>query len=894
MATELPALELAAELARARAKIDELETANRLLREHRALPASLRLPSVILESITEAFVAVDRDFRYIWVNTEAERLLGIPRDRLLGNSIWQIFPDIAGTVFEEKSRQALRERTTVEFESYHPPWDRWFYSKIYPTSECGLAIYWREITEQKRAQAEVRRQAQFLEQIHDAIIAADLDAVITYWNHGAERIFGYAAQEIVGQRVSVLYFEQDRAQVGPAVLEPLLRDGIHQVELRNRRKSGEECYIRLSLSLLRDDSGRPCGMLGVSIDVTAQKRAEQALRESEERYRCLTDAMPQVVFVTDTQGKTELVNRYWEQYSGVPADQCAELNWLAWVHPDDVPGHAADWMECVRTGKRFERLYRLRNAAGEYRWHLARALPLRGADGNIRQWIGTSTDVHDRRKAAEALERSEERFHLAFRAVQGVLYDWDVRSGIVHRAGDMEDLFGVSAEEADPNIEWYRERIHPDDLALSSGNLASVAPDRQRFEAEYRVRHAAGHWVDVYDRSIIVRDETGAPVRLVGNGQNVTLRKQLERDLAASRERLQFQADVLAAINDAVIVFGPGDLIEWCNAGVERIYGIRSPDVIGKPRSAVYAAEWLDPADEPRASASMTDRGFWSGEKIHLRLDGTQVVVGCTWTRLSPALGGGWVAVIRDISEQKRAELELHRRAAQLALANQDLLHFAYAASHDLGAPLRAITSFSELLRRDHQTQLDSEGLRLSRWIAEAGARMTAMLDDLTQFARLAGENRAGEEFLLDDALTAALENLRVEIEDTGAVISRDSLPAISGHAMQLTQLFQNLIGNSLKYRKKDTQPEIHVSVQRTAGEWVISVRDHGIGFDPKFAERIFGVFQRLHSTEFAGTGMGLAICRKIVERHGGRIWATAVPGEGAVFFFSIPAGEQP
>ena len=309
---------------------------------------------------------------------------------------------MVGTTFEQKCRQALAEGNPAEFDNYNASWDRWYYNKVYPTKEGGLAIYWRDVTDQKRAQADLRRQASLLNQVHDSIISTDLKGNITHWNHGAEKMFGYKAEEMLGQHVSLLYFEEDRAQVDSAVLEPLLRDGHSEVELRNRRKSGEECYIRLSLSLLRDEANQPYGMLGVSIDITAQRHAERALRESEARYRCLTDAMPQVVYVTNADGKTEMVNHYWEEYSGLSADECFELNWLGCVHSDDVPVHLEEWMECLRTGKRFERIYRLRNAAGEYRWHLSRAVPLRGPtetsrSGSAPQRIFTSGKAPRRR-----------------------------------------------------------------------------------------------------------------------------------------------------------------------------------------------------------------------------------------------------------------------------------------------------------------------------------------------------------------------------------------------------------------------------------------------------------------------------------------------------------------
>jgi PAS domain S-box-containing protein len=887
---ELPAEKsapmLAQQLAQAEAKIAELESEIAHLRSEQGppKPASIQPPILVLDSITDAFVAFDKEFRYTWVNAEAARFIGKSREELLGRSVWELFPAVAGTVVEEKLREVLERQQPVEFENNYAPWNRWFYNRAYPTKEGGLAIYWREITEQKRLQEQLRRQALVLEQVHDSIIATDLDGRITQWNRGAEEMFGYEAGEVVGRHAALLYFEEDRAQVGPSIIERLRRDGQREIEMRGRRKSGEECYIRLSLSLLRDEAGQPYGMLGVSTDITAAKQAEKARRENEERYRSLVNAMPHVAYLTDAGGKATMLNEYWEQYTGVPAGQALDFDWLSYVHADDAPGHAASIKSCVEAGECFEREYRLRNAAGEYRWNLARAVPVREADGVITQWVGTSTDIHAQKSAHEALRRSEERFRLASQAVDGIVYDWDPRTGIVQRSGNIEKLLGVTPDEAAATDQWWQERVHPEDAAKSTLNLLSALPPEQNnFETEFRIRHAAGHWIYACERGYIVRDESGVPVRVVGSTQDISERKRLEREL-------EFQANILRATHDAVIALDEKLCIRYCNAAAERAYGVPLSEVIGKPLPAMHGYAWLAPEDEGRCLKDLIERGSWQGEYLHILRDGSQIVVNCTVNVLSPDAGGGMVSVIRDVSARKRVELQVQKHAAQLARANEDLLHFAYAVSHDLQTPLRTVSSFSQLLGLKYKTKLDEEGVEFLNWIVEASARMTAMLRDLLQFTQVAGgEVQFNEDVPLEQPLATALTNLRSALDETGAVIARDPLPTVACDAGQLAQLFQNLVGNCLKYRKPDAAPAIRISAERSAEEWVIGVHDNGIGFDPKHAERIFRVFQRLHGAEFAGTGIGLTICKRIVERRGGRIWAEAKPGEGASFFFSIP-----
>ena len=886
MHSDRSAPELIEQLARATAKIAELQAAL-ASRESSAVQS----PGSILESFTDAFVAVDRNFSYTWVNTEAERLMGIPREEVLGRAIWDVFPDDAGTILDRKTRQALAENRPQEFDYYSASQQRWYRSKAFPTNEGGLAICWRDITEQKRVESELRRQALVLEQVHDSIITTDLQGTITSWNRGAADLFGYEASEVIGRNVSLLYMEEDRADVSARVLEPLLREGRAELHMRNRRNSGEECWLRLSLTLLRDENGEPYAMLGVATDCTAQRNAEQALRQSEAMYRGLADAMPQVAYIAGAEGGTELINRHWEKYAGVPVSECMDLDWAAWVHPDDLPSVFERWQQCLQTGEPFEMEYRLRNATGEYRWHLGRAVPVRGLDSAVARWIGICTDIHARRSAEEALQKSEERFRLAAQALQGVVFDWNPQTGVVHRTGDLARILGIGPDQAEGTEEWWQERIHPDDAHDSALRTLQRRPGGQTvFETEFRIRHADGRWVDVCDRGYIVRDETGDPVRVVGSSQNVTVRKQLEREIRDYTAKLKFQSEILATTDDAVIAIDADQRVTYFSPGAERMYGVSSSDALGQQLADIYRFEWPNPADETAAWAQLAERGTWSGSNVHVTHDGKRLFVNSTVNVLPPQAGSGMVAVIRDETAKRKAELENISKSTELARANADLLHFAYAVSHDLQAPLRTIVSFSQLLSLRYGSALDEQGSEFIQMIVDAGSRAATMIRDLMTFAKCAGaELKFDPRVSLEAAVDTAVKDLGNEVRATSALITVESLPLVSGDAGQLAQLFQNLIANSLKYRKAGTTPEIRISAERGEGEWVIQVRDNGIGFEAKHSERIFDVFKRLHGAEYPGTGVGLAICKRIVERRGGRIWATGQTGEGAVFSFSIP-----
>lgn len=248
-----------------------------------------------------------------------------------------------------------------------------------------------------------------------------------------------------------------------------------------------------------------------------------------------------------------------------------------------------------------------------------------------------------------------------------------------------------------------------------------------------------------------------------------------------------------------------------------------------------------------------------------------------------------------SMTRQKRAEESLERRAQeleQLVRSNRELTQFAYVASHDLQEPLRMVTSYVKLLERRYKDQLDSDADEFIAFAVDGATRMKGLIDDLLAYSQVVSRRRTFEPSGCSAALDTALTNLKVSVEQSGTVVTRDRLPTVLGDASQLTQVFQNLIGNAIKFRNEQP-PHVHVSCQQEEGEWVFSVRDNGIGIEPQHAERIFDVFQRLHSRqEFPGNGIGLAICKRIVEGHGGRIWTDSEPGRGSAFCFRIPVME--
>jgi PAS domain S-box-containing protein len=307
----------------------------------------------------------------------------------------------------------------------------------------------------------------------------------------------------------------------------------------------------------------------------------------------------------------------------------------------------------------------------------------------------------------------------------------------------------------------------------------------------------------------------------------------------------------------------------------------------------------LHPDDAQRTIDSWKEcvrtEGTWDAEHRFLGVDGRYHWVLARGVPVRDDRGAilGWAGINLDIDQVKAVEERLRRSNQELLRANEDLNQFAFAASHDLQEPLRMITSYSQLLLRGYRGNLDAEASVCVDFITEGTSRMRELLADLLAYTQLtAQEDEVLEPVDLNLVLQQARENCQATIEETGAILTSDPLPCIRGYQPHFLQLLQNLVANALKYRSA-LPPRIHISAQQQNGNWRFGVADNGIGIDPRYHHKIFGVFKRLHDKSIPGTGIGLAICQRVIDRYGGRIWVESELGSGATFCFTLPASEK-
>ena len=331
-----------------------------------------------------------------------------------------------------------------------------------------------------------------------------------------------------------------------------------------------------------------------------------------------------------------------------------------------------------------------------------------------------------------------------------------------------------------------------------------------------------------------------------------------------------------------------GIILNW-NTGAERLYGYTAAEIVGQPVSLLAPPELQEEIQRILERLRQGER-VEPYETVRRRKDGTRVEVSLTVSPVKNASGQiiGASAIARDITVQKQLARELAQRAAELARLNEELQQFAYTVSHDLNEPLRTVASFVALLAKRYQGKLDANADKYIALAVDGAQRMQQMIQDLLSYTRAGGPAAERAAVDCEAVLAQVVSDLQVVITEQQAAVTHDPLPTVTGEATRLKQVFQNLISNALKFRGQ-APPRVHVSARRVDGHWQFAVRDNGIGIDPRQAGRLFQVFQRLHRRgEYPGTGIGLAICKKIVERHGGRIWVESQPGAGATFYFTI------
>jgi hypothetical protein len=659
----------------------------------------------LLESITDAFFALDKKWRFTYVNGQAELLLQKKQNELLGQSIWEVFPELIDTTFHREYHRAILEQVSVEFEGFYPPLNSWFQVHAYPAKD-GLSVYFQDITE--------------------------------------------------------------------------------------------------------------------------RRRTAEALRESEERWQLALHGNNDGIWDWNLKTNEVFFSTRWKEMLGYK-DHEVSNGWDEWtklIHPDEQ-----DWVlqafqdHFAKKTPFYVCEYRVQCQDGSYKWILDRGQALWDASGDIVRMVGSYTDITDRKQADEELKRQNLRSQLfaeiTLKIRESLQIDEILKTSVTEVQKLLQaDRVLIFQLEADGSGTVVQEAVLPGWPVILGRNIFDSC-----FKEEYIERYRKGR------------------VSTIENVETAYIQP-------CHREFLQ-QFAIKANLVVPIIVR-------------ENIWGLLLAHQCAAPRR-------------------------WNNFETELL------------KQLANQIG---IA----LSQAQLLEKE-SQQSQELARSNAELEQFAYVASHDLQEPLRMVTSYLQLLERRYKNQLDANADQFINYAVDGARRMQTLINDLLNYSRVSTRGQPFMRVNCSVVLEQAIANLQIAIADSEAVVTHDPLPEVMADATQLTQVFQNLIGNAIKFCKNQ-QPLIHIGIAKpdanldteslnvipSADEWLFWVRDNGIGIESQYIERIFIIFQRLHGRDkYPGTGIGLAICKKIIERHGGRIWVESKPGEGSTFYFTIPdrAGKQ-
>jgi len=499
-------------------------------------------------------------------------------------------------------------------------------------------------------------------------------------------------------------------------------------------------------------------------------------------------------------------------------------------------------------------------------------------------------EVASRKRVEEALREEREKLTRITGSAQDAIVMMDAQGNVSFWNEAAETIFGYTADEAlgrelPPLLmperfhEAYRRgfaHFRKSGKGPAVGRtleLVSRRKDGGEFPIELSLSavHLRGAW------------------HAIGIIRDITERKRAEEALRQSEEKYR---TLVETAQEGIGIVGPDENIVFCNRAYGRLLGYEPEELIGRNLQQLTAPEEFA---KYREQTQKRKRGEASQYETVLYTKAGEVKY-CSLSA-SPLCNDagtfiGTLGLVTDITERKRAEEALARRTEELARSNTELEQFAYIASHDLQEPLRMVASYVQLLARRYQGKLDSDADEFIAFAVDGATRMQALIDDLLDYSRVGTRAKEFEPTDCEVVLDGTLSDLERAVEETGAVVTHDPLPRVMADEVQLGRVFQNLIGNAIKFRG-DEPPCIHVSAEEQKNEWRFAVRDNGIGIEPRHHDRIFAVFSRLHGrSAYPGTGMGLAICKRIVERHGGRIWVESELGKGSTFYFTMP-GER-
>lgn len=906
-----------------------LGTMNDISDRKEAEKASLLLAAIV-QSTDDAIVSKTMEGVITSWNQGAERVFGYKADEMIGVEISKLFP--AGYEDEEprilaKLKQGMRVEH-FETKRKHKSGRLIDVSlTISPIKDAtgkviGASKIARDITEQKLIEKQIKDTRLQLEIVIESSGLGTWELNV----QTSEMLLSDRYMEITGgnqlenpthEDLKKLIHPKDIAARDKGFKEAI-ETGILYYETRLILPDKSTRWVEARGKLFYDEYNKPLKLIGTIRDITEERNYQQILSLNEQRFRSVANTAPAMIWMVGTDKKYTFLNKSWLDFTGVSMEEENAEHFSRGIHPDDYEGVVPDYIRAFDKHENFYFEYRLKRHDGEYRWISDTGTPQFNINGVFEGYIGACMDINDRILFEQKLKESESRLRIA--ALSSELGTWTYYPATKELLWDnsSRELFGVDTETP-ITLDLFWEKMHPDDRKQALDKMMrALDPDiADMYDAEYRIVGLPGNnirWIHGKGKAIF--NDQNEPVIFAGTVLDITDKRLALEDLQESEHKFRLLADSMPQM------IWTGDA-----EGSLHYYNQSVYDFSGKSPDQFATDGWLSIVHPDDREENMRQwlEAVKSGkpflfEHRFKRFDGSY-----RW-QLSRAIPQRdingiiqqWVGTSTDIHDQKtfveNLEHQVRLRTKELNMANEELTksnaelaQFAYVASHDLQEPLRKIQTFSNRIIESENNHLSDRGVDYFNRIQSASQRMQQLIIDLLSFSRANTSEKHFDVTDLNTVLKTVQDQLHESIRQKNAKIISDKLPVIPVIAYQFEQLLTNILSNALKFTKPDTEPLIEISYSVSDGKDLsffnvdaekkyhhFTISDNGIGFNDEYNQRIFQVFQRLHGRDkYDGTGIGLAIVKKIIENHSGYISANGEENKGARFDIYIPLEEE-
>jgi len=842
-----------------------------VITEEKEVGQDRNILAAIVQSSQDAIIGKDLKGTIISWNYGAEKTYGYSAREALGKPISMLVPrgrhDEVTDFFEKIRRGESIDhfetvRITKEGKSLHVS------LAISPIRDktgriIGASTVARDVSVRRKLDEDRLRLAAIVEYSEDAILGLTLDGIVTSWNAGAEKMFGFRAKDVTGKSVRMIY-PTDRPDELPEIISRIkLGHRIEHNETKRKRQDGTIFDVSLSISPIKDDVGEIIGISKIIRDISGQKQASQYARS-------LIEASLDPLVTISPDGKITDVNEATVQVTGVLREKLIGSDFSSYfIDPEEA---RLGYEQVFKEGSVRDYPLAILHVSGAITHVLYNASVYRDADGKVLGVFAAARDTTERKKAEDLLHATSAYARSLIEASLDPLVTISPEGKITDVNHATELITGVSRE-------W-----------LNGTDFSNYFTEPRKAREGYRkvfkegyvkdyplaIRHSSGRVTDVFYNATVYRDAAGK-VRGVFAAA---------RDVTETKKASQYARSLIESSLDPLVTISPDGKITDVNEATVRVTGVMRDRLIGTD----FSNNFTEPEKAREGYQQVFKIGFVKDYPLTIRSTTgklTDVLYNASVYRDDKDNVLGVFAAARDVTVRKQASVELES-------SNRELESFTYSVSHDLRAPLRAIDSFSKILVDEHSSKLDAEAKRLLGIIRHNTGQMGKLIDDLLTLSRLGRSEISTQMVEMSDMIKDVFRLLKPSFPGRNIEFVMHTIHDARVDPTLFRQVWQNILSNAMKFTGNRDKAKIEVSSTLDKNNVVYSIKDNGVGFNMEFAHKLFRVFERLHSAdEFEGSGVGLAIVNRIVTRHGGKVWAEAKEGEGATFYVELPVSSE-